>query len=709
MFYVSSIDSSSNTYSVTDTEDNVTEIVSEEQIRGYVQAGIKIGGVSKTGSLIYPVVQSDDTPSGYMYIGHRVGEPEYNCVLRGRWTFSKDLPSSFPKSGVTFRGNSQVCLLYATYIENGVFVDNPVSILDFLDSNWDSPLRKIMLRVYTDSGVEDRIFVCSIEGNTSLRYDFALLSYLNIEEYIADMTKVNNKFSPEVLGRLKHLVYKLERVSDLESIIPLTMQHWDDGEGLVYLSNSYTVPASDLLLRLHKVTYGLVRCDDSNNLLRRSLSIPTRYLENTEQHPVIRVLSKLFFDLEVKSYGGDSFGTSIRFPNVNSVSDAALAKQWDGRVEVYLTPKFSAKERFCVSLYQKRGRLVVDRGGGTVFTHTAREVEHDGTVMFKTLTGNYVVYPDEFLDSVGRGVASKEDSKKLLKTKLLTGNTAITMNAKGEIKGLKPLANGVLILPEGAKIIDSNGLDIIGLTKLVVPRGYKSVKSDAIISQQSYKLGENLIISTETTTSDFMSSLISAMYANSYYLGLELQSRHITFLSETAVVPTMIGMLYSNKMSLPAVKHINLYRGILEFILSATEDERSQAVSYVWDRCLEKGKIGDNISFVNKSMHMPVKEFSIFKYLQIPTKAYTAMVIALRLGKIADSLLVSQSPVFKSYIKRINMICDTMQATALSTLTNAGYITTKGEIHLLRKQGTKVDDMVFGKQDYSIGADDIGW
>ena len=718
MLYISDVVNASNGfYSVTDTEDGVTEIVSEESIRGYVLAGVKIAGVSSTSKLIYPVVPTNRNKQGYMYVGRRLGASDFNCVLTTNWVDLRDgsfTVRDYPISRVS-RKNGTAYILFADVLEGETVVSYPASILEFLDTNWSSDVRRLRIRVYEEYGSRD-LTVTAVINMGTIDVDFSILSYLDLDNLHDFAMTTNDTKLGRCVSRIERFLTNYNSIADLGNIGNITYSSWEkypEYKGYVFLNSKHPVLADDLLKEMFALTIKTLTVTDPktgyDKSLREPLLLQTKFLSNQLRYPIFNELSKLYFDNKDKALGLNVFSRAHCEYNSN---DSVLNK-WDGTISINFTNnRGGARSNIYSQVYVSNGRLY--RCSGKHYnSFLTSELSSKDNGVYHSLHGMYDFRVDEYLDSMGRGLASKDDAKIVLKSRLLTGNTELSMNAKKEVFGLKALQNGVLILPEGGQYIGKNGLSMNGVTRIVIPNGYKLVKGGAVPYEENCKLRGTLTIQSEATSSDFMASLIDGIFAANYKLCEALSRIDVLFESSQAKVPTMIGMLYSNRASLPTISNSNLnlsclYRGIVQFFLDASEAEREKALWTVWTKIFDKGAVGDTISFANSGIRTTVTEFNIYSILKLPAKVSSAMRIASRLKRASRGRLEAISPSVKGYFDSIAGLEFSLMAAAITALNNAGYVRSNGEIILNRRQGTPVDKMVFGES-YSIGNDDIGW
>lgn len=724
MFYVSDASAESKgIYSVTDTDDGVTEQVAKEQLLSYVQSGIKIEGVSKTSDLIYPMYPTDTTPSKFMYLGRRIGDSPFDCVITSDYVrdVNKFSVPYYPVNvfDLVQRKGFSPCLLTAHMLENGEVVSYPVAILEdkkqvLFSDRKEIPVLKV--RLYKSHGYEDKELRCYVYVGR-LHWDFSIFSYIDINEAEADIHRRkaqygNNRYFAyfanlgEVLDKIRKFIlkYKCFRVS---SVLSNTYAHWDDGKGLVYLSDTQTVPASELLFDMCDLIRYAQKTDDSIMYIFQTL--PECWVGDQMRYPIFSVLSELFFDNKELSIGTSDFIIGGSRGATSKKSTGELMSSWTGRVEVSRHDCFH-DELYCISHFVKRSKIQL-MCNTSYTTDLDNFVKEGNDRVITSLYGVYDIRLDEFLDSIGRGKASASDSKTVLKTKLLTGNTTLTMNAKKEVSGLRALKNGVLMLPEGGKVVVKDGMDINNVYKICIPKGYTQFKTDAVKFKEVPQVANNFLISSEATAPSLMMSLVNALFGGDGYYSNKLKAfdgKRIDFESKTAVSQTIAGLLYSDKVRLPPVKCKNLYLGIYRFIRNASESDRKRAIEYVYDRCYENGKLANEISFINSSFNMEIADFSIYSHLKLPTLMRSAMLIAKRVHVVSDGLLAYESPAFAKYINCVDEIEITMRSAALSALRNAGYVR-GGYIKISRKQGEDINKRIFGETDYSIGDDDIGW
>lgn len=714
-----------NGYYVTDTDDNTTEFATKEELL-IASKRINIIGVSKTGTLIYPVVPTDTTKSGFMYIGEYLGKSSFDMVLTDDY-----VPDDFVIPSTYSLKNIPSKKIYSTRYLMGIALKSDnitlerflVSVVKFLDYNWESEIRRVRLKVYySDETIEEIDVTCYLTSGTLLRLGFDMLSYIDIDamcSFILSSSYVT-KNEIEFVTNLRGFCvkYSVNKV-DYANMQRLTEENWDS-KGLVYLSRNQTIPAATLLKELFDLTAYYVTDKNGVRTSCKRYNFPTKFMTSKVQNPIFREFYKLFFEDTAYTLGDTLFDMS---GTASVMSVDKIVSEWKG--DCCLIPMHKHRQQddnlFCgssllTSLYMNRNRLVFvwgcydrSRGAGD------RDLENKVSGEYTSLRGRYYFDKDAFLDFTGYGVANNVDARNIAKAKLLTGNSGLKMNAKGEVSGIKPQANGMIVLPDGGKSIGVGGLDLNRALSIYIPPCYKRrCASDFIKRSESgrfskFEFGDTLLIRNESQSLEFLSSFMSGLLSD-YAVRQSLEYTKVRFESKNAKSQTAASFLYSNIST--GIFSNQALKGMIFYIEDLEEEYIAKAVAYVWEKCFRNGEAGHPISFCNRYIRTTVEEFNVLQHLLLPTKVTTAIAKLSSFHLVLGDALERRSPSFRNYSALVTQYLSALRSEALSALRNAGFIKRDGSIYVEKKQkGPSVDKQVFGDTAYLDAGDDgdLGW
>jgi len=498
MLYVSNVHGDS--VSITDTTDNVTDVVTRNEALHYA-GQVRIQGVSRENNLVYPIEFLDGKP---VYRGIRLGDAEYEAYLRIGRINTNLIPVGYPADTT----DSVMPCYLVDFIENGALTMSIATIVDFLDTSWDSYVRLLRLKLYRNGGTELRDFKCYVLGGGSgfsslIPVSLGALAYVDLSWY-AERDMEFRRAVDKFLRKYGN--------AHLDSIIPETEAYWDDSK-LIYLSPRRRLPIEEVLRDV---------CEIVTSCGTFVLSVERRYFRDYQVNPIFKVLEELLFDKQEITPIHAMRGVSAFHKRLNNlfrvkcadtdtiVKTLCLDPSWNGYFyyhchEDRLSDFDASRDPLRISRFNDEGVVnhLVDikytknsislRGIGdakasrtsipdipcyrAAFDADVKSNILDGE--YTSLYGKYDFKMEELLDFTGFSRVSKADMMQVMRVKLTTGNSDVYIH-NGRVKGIAPSHHGVIILPDGCTTVDEDGILLNEhVTGIHIPNSYKSVRLSA--------------------------------------------------------------------------------------------------------------------------------------------------------------------------------------------------------------------------------------
>lgn len=270
---------------------------------------------------------------------------------------------------------------------------------------------------------------------------------------------------------------------------------------------------------------------------------------------------------------------------------------------------------------------------------------------FATLEGVYIFDYDCYLDSIGLGEASFEQSKSIVRTKLVTGNTDISITTNGTVFGVHPDRQGWLMLPDKGVALGKHSLHFTeDVTGMRVPSTYKRVDVRAIDGQGD-KLSSSFTLATNAVSSVFISSfLVCCSNSVLYRKYNETFSKFkINTGTHEASMATALGLLTLPSDALHLLhRELGVFNGVCEFLVSVPDTEMTKVCNKIWDTYLDSSVIID-IKFKNVTVQGHIQGLNVPDILELRPK----MVSVFNIVNLLRGIDLDKNSVLSQYINRV--------------------------------------------------------
>jgi len=597
------------TCDVRDTEDGAIDHIHNNEAIRYVEQGIDIKGVSAGVGLVYAVRPYDNT-RGYVYCGRRIADLDYEAILCTQ-CMTRNVAEAYVDFPIDYlpKVDRQRNLLMLCCLEDMEVVYYMASLLEFLDNNWSSNIRRVRVRIYSETASPVvRELTCligtgfyldkSIGSRThiaSLPVSLSVLSYLDYSK-LGDGIEFRDKFD-KFLEK-----YPQNRVA-VSKIIPLTQEHWSDGKNLIYFNDDFAIPCNEVVTDLFTLVTTLrstesgLASDDGDYTV--SSIFHMSMFGSKENYPMFDALSALLFDCR-EVYGEDTHGMVHSIFTYARIKREVCLSRWDGLI-AYITDcrdsRYGEPADFSrawgdytndsvTMLSFERNRLIIHawslsyRSTGISVTELQKLDFTSG--YYRTLYGIYYLDKNELLDSVGIVQADKQTCMLSFRSKLIGQN--VEMGLKDTVTSIScNNADGIISLPVGGKYIGDCSIRLgVDTKKVIIPDSYIGVDKHIFDTKHlhSSNTTPSIELHLESKSEKFLISFVRALYKNQRNDNLDID---ICFCTRTARVPLAVALLgaYTNTRWCGYGYYSTHCTSVFEYLKSLSQGECQQLVQHL--------------------------------------------------------------------------------------------------------------------------------
>lgn len=339
---------------------------------------------------------------------------------------------------------------------------------------------------------------------------------------------------------------------------------------------------------------------------------------------------------------------SVLLDNVSNVEARNLLtkpKEYTPYLELNGTCLISA------NIHRNTMKVVYAHLGSSECSHNCYIEDLKTSACFATLEGVYIFDYACYLDSIGLGEASFEQSKSIVRTKLVTGNTNISITTNGTVSGVYPDRQGCLMLPDKGVALGKHSLHFTeNVTGMRVPSTYKRVDGYAIEGKGD-KLSSSFTLTTNAVSSVFIGSFLVCCSNSVFYRRYDetFLKFKITTGTPEASMATALGLLTLPSDALFLLRReLGVLNGVCEFLVSVPDTEMTKVCNKIWDTYLDSGVITD-ITFKHVTVQGHIQGLNIFDILKLRPK----MVSVFSIVNLLQGMDLDKNSVLSQYINRV--------------------------------------------------------
>lgn len=714
MFYVSAVDIPNNTVTVTDTKDKTSDCFIREDLLDLVNRyrDIEVKGVHVGKSLIYPV---DCVNNKFYYRGHCIGEPIFDAFM---WDGIATVNKLKKHKGYPINPKCKISTtscLRVSILEGNTIKSYLATILEFLDDNWYSRIRKARIKLYSTTGVREEIRTVAL---TTHDFDFAVrlraLAYLSFDKIIADLgTNPIEDCISEFLSKYSD--------ADLENILTLTEKTFSDDNRQICLNTTRSVPVDTVFNDLYLLVRGIYDTEvGKKHYYPKYFEIKNSYFDDKMHFPIFDILDRLLFSPK-ESAGAYAVGLfdkndayhgmywegsiSIKYEHLKSTDADAPPNSW--QVDTYsdVVMSYAGDVLGCADCIKIVGLPDYYKNSSLLIEDVDADYKSDG--IYQTPRGMYFFKISEYLAFATHDDPTPADMKLSMRSKITTGAVTHITN-DGVLTSLVCGNNKILTIPQGCKEIAKGSLIVTSDTAgLVVPSSCvkfdeSAYKTEGFMGTTGWAIvwGHPFVINIDVKDETVIHNVISIAFQQYMY------TAKMVYRSRLARVELAKVLLY--------IKHNYRYfeytdgheKGVYSFLSTLGNTEAEAVVNYLWTKDLQTlYEQADTIEleFRDVAIHQKADELCCFWTIKMSKGVSYRIRDVYFLIKTCQQHINNLPDVLKGYCLRVYKIYTTLQKRMIGTIKGAGYRPDKkGYLHITKVQVTELNGSDYS-EDYNIG------